>query len=75
MKSVLTIAAAALMAVVTAASAQGNSKPPGSEPDKQAMTAQPNPSDPEAAQNQPWMATGVDLNGPPQRFSSKETPE
>jgi hypothetical protein len=30
---------------------------------------------PGAAENQPVMATGVDLNGPPTRFRASETPE
>lgn len=30
---------------------------------------------PEAAANQPFMVTGVDLNGPPQQFSAGQTPE
>jgi len=32
-------------------------------------------SDPEAAANQPLMATGVDLKGPPRRFPANQTPE
>jgi hypothetical protein len=32
-------------------------------------------ANPEAAQNQPLMATGQDLNGPPQRFPAGQTPE
>jgi hypothetical protein len=32
-------------------------------------------SNPEAAANQPFMATGVDLNGPPQQFPAGQTPE
>ena len=31
--------------------------------------------DPEAAVNQPLMATGVDLNGPPMQFPADKTPE
>ena len=27
------------------------------------------------AQNQPFMATGLDLNGPPKKFSPSKTPE
>ena len=30
---------------------------------------------PEAAANQPFMATGVDLKGPPQQFPAGQTPE
>jgi hypothetical protein len=30
---------------------------------------------PEAAANQPFMATGVDLDGPPQQFPAGQTPE
>jgi hypothetical protein len=32
-------------------------------------------SDPETAKNQPEMATGVDLKGPPTRFPANKTPE
>jgi hypothetical protein len=32
-------------------------------------------TDPEAAQNQPWMATGSDWNGPPQRLPAGQMPE
>jgi hypothetical protein len=32
-------------------------------------------TDPEAAQNQPFMATGLDLKGPPRQFRANETPE
>lgn len=30
---------------------------------------------PEAAANQPFMATGADLKGPPQQFPAGQTPE
>jgi hypothetical protein len=30
---------------------------------------------PESAANQPFMATGVDLKGPPQQFPAGQTPE
>lgn len=32
-------------------------------------------TDPDAAQNQPSMATGADLQGPPARFPAEKTPE
>jgi hypothetical protein len=32
-------------------------------------------TNPEAAENQPLMATGRDLKGPPQRFPAGQTPE
>jgi hypothetical protein len=45
-------------------------------------SAQDNPTatsrdkaDPEAAQNQPFMATGLELKGPPRQFRANETPE
>jgi hypothetical protein len=31
--------------------------------------------DPEAAKNQPWMATGEDLKGSPKQFPADQTPE
>lgn len=37
--------------------------------------SEPEATNPEAAENQPWMATGSDLNGPPQRFPADKTPE
>jgi hypothetical protein len=41
--------------------------------------AQDNPkpaaTDPDAAQNQPFMATGLDLKGPPRQFPADQTPE
>ena len=35
----------------------------------------PAASNPEAPENQPLMATGIDLNGPPTRFAAGQTPE
>ncbi len=32
-------------------------------------------ANPESAANQPFMATGVDLKGPPQQFPAGQTPE
>jgi len=32
-------------------------------------------ADPDAAANQPFMASGVDLKGPPQQFPAGQTPE
>jgi hypothetical protein len=32
-------------------------------------------ADSEAAANQPFMATGVDLKGPPQQFTAGQTPQ
>jgi hypothetical protein len=48
---------------------------PAAVPDSNGTGTVPNKADPEAAENQPLMATGVDLNGPPKRFSAKQTPE
>ena len=39
---------------------------------EQADTAKPNP---ESASQQPEMATGQDLKGPPMRFPAQQTPE
>jgi hypothetical protein len=38
-------------------------------------SANQDPANPEAAQNQPWVASGEDLKGPPQRFPAGQTPE
>jgi hypothetical protein len=59
-------AGAMLAAAPIMSAAQDNSKP--------AATSQ-SKADPEAAQNQPFMATGLDLNGPPRQFRANETPE
>jgi hypothetical protein len=52
------------------AAAQDNPKPAATSQDKAAAA-----TDPDAAQNQPFMATGLDLNGPPRRFPAGQTPE
>ena len=41
------------------------------EPDKANASAQQDAS----VANQPWMASGEDLNGPPVRFPANKTPE
>lgn len=38
-------------------------------------TGQGASQNPEDAKNQPWMATGEDLKGPPQQFPAGKTPE
>jgi len=42
--------------------------------DNPTATSQNN-ADPDAAQNQPFMATGLDLKGPPRQFPAGQTPE
>ena len=59
-------AGAMLAAAPMMSAAQDNPKP--------AATSQSN-ADPEAAQNQPFMATGLDLKGQPLQFRANETPE
>jgi hypothetical protein len=59
-------AGAMLAAAPMMSAAQDNPKP--------AATSQSN-ADPEAAQNQPFMATGLDLEGQPRQFRANETPE
>lgn len=39
------------------------------------QSTRPNSDDPEAAKNQPSMATGEDLKGPPAQFPANKTPE
>ena len=39
------------------------------------QSAGPSKDDPEAAKNQPSMATGEDLKGPPTQFPANKTPE
>jgi hypothetical protein len=43
--------------------------------DQTALDSSGDPADPGAAINQPWMATGIDLKGPPVRFPANKTPE
>jgi hypothetical protein len=63
-------AGAMLAAAPMMSSAQDNPKPTATVQDKTAAA-----TDPEAAQNQPFMATGLDLKGPPRQFRANETPE
>jgi hypothetical protein len=62
-------AGAMLAAAPMMSAAQDNPKLAATAQDKPAAT------DPEAAQNQPFMATGLDLKGPPRQFRANETPE
>jgi hypothetical protein len=57
---------AMLAAAHTMLSAQGNAN---------ALAMSQDKADPEAPQNQPFMATGLDLKGPPRQFRANETPE
>jgi hypothetical protein len=59
-----------LAAAPMMSAAQDNPKP--------AATTQNNAAaatDPDAAQNQPFTATGLDLKGPPRQFPANQTPE
>jgi hypothetical protein len=62
--------ATAPIAAPMMSAAQDNPKPAATSPDKVAAA-----TDPDAAQNQPFMATGLDLKGPPRQFRANETPE
>jgi hypothetical protein len=62
-------AGAMLAAAPMMSAAQDNPKLAATAQDKAAAT------DPEAAQNQPFMATGLDLKGPPRQFRANQTPE
>ena len=61
-------AGAMLAAAPMLSAAQDNPKPAVTSQDKAA-------TDPDAAQNQPFMATGLDLKGPPRQFPADQTPE
>jgi hypothetical protein len=63
-------AGAMLAAAPMMPAAQDNPKPAATPQDKAAAA-----TDPEAAQNQPFMATGLDLKGPPRQFRANQTPE
>jgi len=60
--------AGASLATASMAMAQNNSSGP-------AGSAVQKSPDPEAAVNQPFMASGQDLQGPPQQFPAAQTPE
>jgi hypothetical protein len=62
-------AGAMLAAAPMMSSAQDNPNPAATTQNKAAAT------DPDAAQNQPFMATGLDLKGPPRQFPADQTPE
>ena len=64
------VAGAMLTAAPMMSSAQDNPKPAATSQNKAGAA-----TDPEAAQNQPFMATGLDLKGPPRQFRANETPE
>jgi hypothetical protein len=67
---VLLVAGAMLAAApMISAAAQDNPKPAATQDKSAAAT------DPEAPQNQPFMATGLDLKGPPRQFRANQTPE
>jgi hypothetical protein len=63
-------AGAMLVAAPMMSAAQDNPKPAATTQNKAAAA-----TDPDAAQNQPFMATGLDLKGPPQQFPAGQTPE
>ena len=63
-------AGAMLAAAPMMSAAQDNPKPAATSQDKAAAA-----TDPEAAPNQPFMATGLDLKGLPRQFPAGQTPE
>ena len=63
-------AGAMLVAAPMMSAAQDNPKPAAISQGKAAAA-----TDPDAAQNQPFMATGLDLKGPPRQFPAGQTPE
>ena len=63
-------AGAMLAAAPVMSAAQDNPKPAATTQNKTAAA-----TDPDAAQNQPFMATGLDLKGPPRQFPADQTPE
>jgi hypothetical protein len=71
------MAAALIMSSAQMSSAQDNPNTSVTIPEKVGSAAAQSSAatNPEAAQNQPWMATGEDLKGPPQRFPAGQTPE
>ena len=63
-------AGAMLAAAPMMSAAQDNPKPAATAQNKAAAA-----TNPDAAQNQPFMATGLDLKGPPRQFPADQTPE
>ena len=63
-------AGAMLVAAPMMSAAQDNPKPAATTQNKAAAA-----TDPDAAQNQPFMTTGLDLKGPPRQFAADQTPE
>jgi hypothetical protein len=63
-------AGAMLVAAPMMSAAQDNPKPAATTQNKAAAA-----TDPDAAQNQPFIATGLDLKGPPRQFPADQTPE
>jgi hypothetical protein len=63
-------AGAMLAAAPMMSAAQDNPKPAATTQNKAAAA-----TDPDAAQSQPFMATGLDLKGPPRQFPADQTPE
>lgn len=59
-----------LAAAPMTSAAQDNPKPAATAQNKAAAA-----TNPDAAQNQPFMATGLDIKGPPRQFPSDQTPE
>jgi hypothetical protein len=75
------VTAAILLAATIAASAQGNGNS-GTAPDGMGSTGwtggnrgQTGTGNPGTAKDQPFMASGLDLKGPPQQFPAGQTPE
>jgi hypothetical protein len=75
------VTGAIMMAATITASAQGNANS-GTAPEGMGSTGwtggnrgQTGTGNPEAAKDQPFMATGVDLKGPPRQFPAGQTPE
>ena len=66
------LAAAPILAQDTSGAAPGGMESTGRAGGSRGQTRTGNP---EAAVNQPFMATGVDLKGPPQQFPAGQTPE
>lgn len=66
------LTAAPVMAQDTLDAAPGGMESTGRAGGSRGQTGTGNP---EAAANQPFMATGADLKGPPQQFPAGQTPE
>jgi len=72
---IVPLVAGAMLAVAPIMAQDNSGAAPGGMGSSGGNRGQTGTGNPEAAANQPFMATGVDLKGPPQQFPAGQTPE